>query len=200
MILTLTKDQIINISRIIENHEAFESVYNSNLYPSENYDLFKKSFSSLSEANDQIFDALRWKWGHWNKKNFPKSHQALIKEIEGAWRHFIKSSEKHGPQATFNWWKEKLRKDSRYITTSYITHLVHSKKGIVIIDQHNFRAMNFFLKNGLPQWKHNKKPSKWSDIENISYFSKLICSELNWEASKLDRILMIYGRDKAPRK
>jgi hypothetical protein len=60
--------------------------------------------------------------------------------------------------------------------------------------------MNCFLKKALPQWRHNKKPSKWTDIEQISSFSKIICCELNWEASKLDRVLMIYGRDKVSRR
>ena len=200
MILSLTRDQIYNISRQIAKHECLELEYNSNLYPEANYNIFKKTFGSLSEDNNQIFDALRWKWGHWNKQNFPESHKSLIKEIQRQWRQLIKSDDKCKPEATFNWWKEKLKKNSRYITTAYITHLIHSDKGIVIIDQHNFRAMNCFLKKALPQWSHNKKPSKWTDIEQISSFSKIICSELNWEASKLDRVLMIYGRDKVSRK
>ncbi|MBU6206012.1 MAG: hypothetical protein KJS45_11570 [Bacteroidetes bacterium] len=33
----------------------------------------------------------------------------------------------------------------RYITIAFITHLVHHSKGIPIIDQRNFRAMNYFL-------------------------------------------------------
>lgn len=199
MIFNITERQIINISKEIIKHKDLEEKYNYNLYPKKNYDLFKNVFSSLSKDNNQIFDALRWKWGHWNKKNFPKSHKTLIKEIQKEWQQFVKCKERHCPQATFNWWKEKLRKNSRYITTAYITHLVHSEKGIVIIDQHNFRAMNFFLKNALPQWKHNKRPSKWSDIQILSSFSKSVCEELKWDASKLDRILMIYGRDKIAR-
>lgn len=38
-------------------------------------------------------------------------------------------------------------KSVRYITIAFITHLVHHFKGIPIIDQHNFRAMNYFTNN-----------------------------------------------------
>jgi hypothetical protein len=200
MTLLLNNTQIKSIADEIEKFEKIELKYNYNLYPPENYDLFKKTFSSLTKNNTQIFDALRWKWGHWNKSNFPKAHQALNNEVESHWNSFIISNEKNEAEHTFHWWKDKLGKNTRYITTAYITHLVHHEKGIAIIDQHNFRAMNYYLKKALPQWRHNKKPSKWTDIEQISSFSKLIRSELNWEASKLDRVLMIYGRDEVSRK
>ena len=191
--------QISSIAEEINKLEHFELEYNYKLYPNDQYKRFKNTFSSLEKKNDQIYDALRWKWGHWNKTNFPESHKSLINRVESYWNSFVVSQETNDASKTFDWWKDKLGKNTRYITTAYITHLVHHEKGIVIIDQHNFRCMNFFLKKELPQWKYNKKPSKWSDLALLSDFSEKICQELKWDKSKLDRVLMIYGRDKIPR-
>jgi hypothetical protein len=55
--------------------------------------------------------------------------------------------------------EKKLTKNGnkRYITVSFITHLIHHNE-IPIIDQHNFRAMNF-LENKFNLENSKKSPS-----------------------------------------
>lgn len=168
-----------------------QAQYNEKKYSPELYTLVKEQFSNL-EANPNIHDALTWKYGDANKKNFPQSHRNIIIEVERAWPIFVTSQEAKSPLTTFNWWQNILNKNTRFITNAFITHLVHHRE-IPIIDQHNFRAMNHLLATINPTFKIKTKPSNWQDVINLKDFINPLAETLSCSHSELDRFLMMLG-------
>lgn len=174
--------------------------YDFGKYPANSYQAFKNTFSALPPNNNQISDALLWKWGHWGKPNYPQHHKNLIVEVSNLWGIFAASSATTNPQDTFNWWHTKLGRNTTYITTAYITHLVHHHAPLPIIDQHNFRAMNFLKSQVREAYGYKKKPSNWDDIQNLKQFmTELLRALPNRNFGELDRFLMMYGRSHVPR-
>lgn len=167
--------------------------YDFKKYPKCVYDRCKLKFSALNPANQDIHDALAWKYGHWGKKNFPATHRNVISEVHELWPQFIKTGNHHSPRDTFEWWQNKWRPKKRYITVAFITHLIHHS-AMPIIDQHNFRAMNTLIamkKNH----SYKKKPSSWQDILDLKDFMCALLPHLNnANISELDRFLMMWGK------
>lgn len=200
----MTKIDINNINSIaIKITPIFDKVlneYDFGKYPSEPYTKFKDSFDALDCSKNDISDAMIWKWGHWGKPNFPQHHKNLIREIQILWPKYIASSVNNTSQQTFNWWSFQLNRQTAYITTAFITHLVHHQEPLPIIDQHNFRAMNSFLIDEGVIYTSKKKPSNWEDIVALKDFMTLIQVALPSKSfSELDRFLMMYGRNYATR-
>lgn len=173
--------------------------YDFATYPAEAYDRFKQTFASLREANGSISDALLWKYGRSGRGSYPQSYQRLIEDAERLWPAFVTSGAGKVPLNTFNWWIEHLDRKHSYITVAFITHLVHHAQ-IPIIDQHNFRAMNSLLSAVRANHQGKKKPSRWADIVQLKEFIDAVHTRLgNASLAKLDRFLMMYGRDMVPR-
>ena len=105
--------------------------YDFKKYPKYAYDRFKLRFSELKATDQDIQDALVWKYGRWGEKNFPATHRNVISEVKGLWPQFIKTGKHHSPDATFQWWQSKCPK-TRYITVAFITHLIHHNTAIPI--------------------------------------------------------------------
>ena len=122
--------------------------YDFRKYPADDYERFKASFSALNNPNADIEDALKWKWGHWNKSNYPQPHRDLILEVRRRWPEFVADRTTRTSSGTFQWWCKALNStpQSRYITVAYITHLVHYREPLPIIDRYNFRAMNELIR------------------------------------------------------
>lgn len=176
--------------------------YDYGKYPAADYQDFKRGFSEFTADDKLIRNALRWKWGHWAKTNYPETHKELIAEVSKNWKKFVTLPDIYSSaQNTFDWWREALRRDTRYITVAYITHLVHHRKLLPIIDQHNFRAMNSLVSEVRPTHRSKKKPSNWNDIQDLKQFMDVLLPELRGGPSfgDLDRFLMMYGRNHAPR-
>ncbi len=182
--------------------DKYFSLYNYEKYPANDYERYKLVFSSLNQHNSEIENALKWKWGHEGKENFPEKQKALIIKVQQLWGDFTQTNATSSPEATFNWWQRRLPKTA-YITTAYITHLVHHAAGIPIIDQHNFRAMNTLLKDSGKTATAKKKPSSWNDIVQLKQFIEGLITELdNRSFGDIDKFLMMYGRsikDRKPR-
>ena len=157
----------------------------------------KKVSLAKKSNNDEIANALKWKYGNLGKSNFPISHKLLIIEVEKAWKHFADSKAKDSPIRTFEWWKERLSngKSGRFVTVAFITHLVHHSKRIPIIDQHNFRAMNYFLNNSSLNTNSKKNPSNWKDVEDLKIFISEISKSLNRNHDDIDKFLMMFGKE-----
>ena len=168
--------------------------YDYSKYPVDRYEQFKKAFSTLKTPNPEIFDAMVWKWGHWGKPNFPEAHKLLIKEIELKWPAFSDSIDGHIPQSTFHYWKRALERNTRYITTAFITHLVHFND-VPIIDQHNYRAMNGLIWQVRPTHLWKRVPSNWDDIIKLKSFLSQIQESTGHTESELDKFLMMYGAE-----
>lgn len=137
--MSIFKGERIAISeRISPIFDQVIGEYDFDKYPPQSYEHFKSTFSSLHHDNDEIENAMKWKWGHWGKTNFPQSHKDLIGEIEGYWPEFVASNDRKNPELTFQWWKGRFRRKTTFISAAFITHLVHHAVPLPIIDQHNF--------------------------------------------------------------
>jgi len=182
--------------------DIYLNKYDFRKYPAEDYATFKSEFSKLSKDNQYLNAALVWKWGHVGKKSFPNHHKNLIQKVQALWPDYIKDAKSQGVSAekTFTWWSKKLSSTS-YITTAYITHLVHHADPLPIIDQHNFRAMNHFLGRVGASHGTKLKPSSWADISQLQNFMTEVLRHLpEREYGDLDRFFMMYGKSIKPRK
>ncbi len=181
------------IKFIDENFLQYYNMYDSSKYSLDEYKEYQYSFSRLAPTNTFIEEALKWKWGHAGKSNFPQSHKDIIQEVQSNWKTFA-SKKFTNPQDTFEYWKSIFNRKTTYITTVYITHLVHYSE-VPIIDQHNYRAMNHLIKlfvDGDYQFK--KKPSNWNDLIQFTKFINDISESMTIDKEKLDKFLMMYGK------
>lgn len=178
-------------------YSEYFSQYSFTKYPAQEYQRFKQTFSAF-KPDVELDLALLWKWGHWGKTNYPGKQGALITEISALWGEYLKwvgvLTDVHSPKDTFQWWNERLGR-LRYITSAFLTHLIHPHD-VPIIDQHNFRAMNHFLRVQQPK----KKPSDWSDIAHLKCFLSEATTKLQYTESDFDKYLMMYGRALKPHK
>ena len=186
-----------SIQFINQNFNLFLSQYDLGKYPSEIYETVKNKFSSLKVEEEAIRNALEWKWGHIGKSNYPVSHKELIKDISKAWIKFILSKhDKSSAKKNFDWWKNNIDnpQSTRFITIAFVIHLIHHEE-IPIIDQHNYRALNFFSNNLKLSEKFKKKPSKWEDIMMLKQFTDEILPNLsNKNPEDFDKFLMMFGK------
>jgi hypothetical protein len=186
-----------NIQFINQHFDFFVKQYDEKKYPPTIYNKAKKRFSSLTADAETIKLALELKWGHINKNNYPKTHKQLITEIINEWENFKKSNhDKKTPYKNFEWWKNKLgrKSSSRYITIAFIIHLIHNEE-IPIIDQHNYRALNFFSNNLSLSSDFKKRPSNWNDVINLKEFTDTILPNLNnTNPQDFDKFLMMFGK------
>jgi hypothetical protein len=190
-------DWQIIAGEVRSTYSEYFSRYSYTKYPAEDYQRFKQTFSVFN-ADVELDLALLWKWGHWGKSKYPSKQGALIAEISVLWQKYVQwvgsLAEAPTPKATFLWWNERLGR-LRYITTAYLTHLIHPHD-VPIIDQHNFRAMNHLVR----AQRSKKKPSDWDDIVYLKCFLNEATTKLQYSESDFDKYLMMYGRALKPRK
>ena len=186
-----------NIQFINQHFDFFVKQYDGKKYPPDIYQTAKINFSSFTADAETIKLALEWKWGHFGKPNYPDNHKLLIKEIINEWENFNMSNhEKNSAIKNFEWWKKKLggKSSSRYITIAFITHLIHNEE-IPIIDQHNYRALNFFTNNLSLSSDLKKRPSNWNDVIKLKEFTDTILPNLNnITPQDFDKFLMMFGK------
>lgn len=193
--MNLTSTEVRQISeRVAPLFDKVLERYDFEKYPADQYERFKREFSDPCRL-PPIEDALRWKWGHWGKANFPQAHKRLIAEISDSWPDFIAGERLRDSRSTFDWWSRRLGRSTTYITVAFVTHLTHHSESLPIIDQHNFRAMNDLAAKVRGEHKGKKKPSTWADIQSLRSFLLALSSHLEGRTlGELDRFLMMYGR------
>lgn len=192
--MKINNQQYENIIRFIDKKfDLYYGKYDFHKYSLDNYKEYQENFSNLKNENRYIEDALKWKWGHAGKKNYPLAHKKIVEEVKDNWSKFAEQKYKN-PKDTFDFWRNVFKRNTTYITSAYITHLVHFTE-IPIIDQHNYRAFNTLLKcfvNRNLQFK--KKPSNWNDILQLKEFINYISDVKNINKEELDKFLMMYGK------
>lgn len=195
--MPLTQQEAQQIAdRITPVFAGVVAEYDFRKYPAAHYARFKQAFSTIQSTGQDIADALLWKWGHWGKLNYPQAHKDLIHEVQGLWPQFLASGQHLTSNQTFDWWRTQLA----FISAAYITHLIHHAEPLPIIDQHNYRAMNSFLRAVRANHTSNKKPSQWAHIVDLKGFMTTIQPLLNGPSfQELDRFMMMYGRNHVTR-
>ncbi|MBI3694486.1 MAG: hypothetical protein HY238_06565 [Acidobacteria bacterium] len=155
--------------------------------------------------DSDIRTAVLWKFGHLWKKQIPSQHEQLIALVRRQWP--VLCSTLTGPAAAvFNRLDEAIGGGNRFVTITFLLHLLGPAE-VVIIDQHNFRAMNHYLRTVRPGWPLKRRPSTYEDLATLSSFVREI--RARWETveavtvpdeRKLDRFLMMYGKALKPDK
>ena len=177
--------------------------YDERKYPPAEYEYLVKAFASRSNVTrDDVRRALVWKWGHFGKKKIPLTHEALILRIQQHWAHIVQKLSK-SPSLESKRLFDLLRSIiGTYITSSFLLHLLRPKE-VQVIDQHNFRAMNYLLRGVRPKSRFKKRPSSYEDVASLASFLNSLSSRWPEPAPSLtefDRFLMSFGKSVKPRK
>lgn len=199
--IQITKEEGRRIaSDIAGKFDDIAARYDFGTYPPNEYQNFKSDFEARRAKNDSIKNAMLWKWGRFGREKYPTSYTNLIEEISQLWPEFVASPAQLVSRHTFDWWSKRFNRPTTFISAAYITHLVHHKEPLPIIDQHNFRAMNYLIRSVRPAHSGNKKPTRWEHIEQLKIFMDATIEFLPQKSfGDLDRFLMMYGRNNIPR-
>lgn len=199
--ITTAQAQTIS-DKILPKFNQVLAEYNYKKYPAQAYVEFQNILANPNQGNinQAISDALRWKWGHWGKTNFPTSHRNLINEICSHWPEFACSGTHQDAKKDFDWWRGKLGRGRAFISVAFLTHLMHGQSRAPIIDQHNFRSMNYWLNQLTADYKGKRAPSQWQDIQNLKAFMDALLQHIPYSSDELDKYLMMHGRSVKVRK
>ncbi|MEK5257569.1 hypothetical protein NST74_29420 [Paenibacillus sp. FSL F4-0125] len=197
--LELTKKEIESIAKTISEHFVeYTSKYELTKYPEEPYLKWKEDFSDPKNVeHDEISQAFEWKYGHWGKPNYVPAHKVIIAKLQKYWPEFAETG-KLELDDIFAFWEEKLAGHQSFITIAFLSHLICSKK-VEIIDQHNFRAMNYLMSTVRPDWVWKRKPVGQEDITDFSMFLRSVLpavKEAKGNKRELDKFLMMFGKHK----
>jgi hypothetical protein len=116
--------------------------YDERKYPPEVYERLLGAFGTPDKVTGaDIRTALLWKFGHLGKQRIPSHHETLISCIQERWPDLLPAI--HGSTVeVFHRLDAGVGGPYRYITISFLLHLLRPSD-VPIIDQFNFRAMNF---------------------------------------------------------
>lgn len=192
------KDAEVIAKQATESFEDCLTKYDSLKYPDEPYLEWKKIFVNPQDVtSDHIKSAMEWKYGHWGKASYVPTHKVIIAKVQKYWPEYAAAGN-YDIDSTFDFFENKLAGHQNFITISFLFHLVHSNE-FEIIDQHNFRSMNFYLSQVSPEWLWRKIPASKEDILIFSSFFKAIQNALKLKDDRkrdLDKFLMMYGKHK----
>jgi hypothetical protein len=199
-VLDLTTEEVRRIALAIAPElEQYAAHYNESKYPPQELARLRAVFAKpecVQEAD--VVAALVWKYGHTGKARFPAHQRDLANRIFCFWPANA-AIPGESAQAQFNRWQKLLGRTS-FITICFLLHLAHPRE-LPILDQHNYRAVNWHLATVHPGWPVKRKPSRFSDLLLVRNFTVALLA--GWEpqvgskapaADVFDRYLMMYGK------
>jgi len=199
--MNLTESQTVAIVRKIDpEFRWYVAQYDERKYPPAELHRLRDAFARpASVSGSNIKAALVWKYGHTGKDNYPKRHLELGMRIAKLWPdNAIQPG--HDPECAFQQWWELLGPSS-FITVCFLLHLANPDD-IPILDQHNFRSVNYHLMTGSRTRLSKAKPIRFEDLVLVRDFSKVVLRD--WgkagvgatpSASDMDRYLMMHGKE-----
>lgn len=201
MALALTSVELNQItSRLAHNLLLLIRVYDASKYPTSAYQLLLEAFRDPTATSDgDVERALRWKYGHWRKINYPIAQRHLAERIALEWRQFSRRVPPDADAIYRHWMKAlKGKAFTPYITVTFLIHLLLPDQ-VPILDQHTFRAMNWLVKGVRPEWRERKLPRDLADLTTYTEFFNSLHSA--WQSrgdaptrGDLDKGLMVFGQ------
>ena len=174
--------------------------YDQSKYPPGAYQLMVDAFRRPELVSDgDIERALKWKYGHWRKINYPSAQRRLAEQIARKWKSFSTRKQGDAAEVFVHWMKALERKASApYITVTFLLHLLHPGQ-FPIIDQHTFRAMNWLITTVRPGWQGRRAPRRYDDLKDYTeFFDALFAAcqgrDATLSRSELDQGLMVLGQ------
>ena len=130
-------------------------------------------------------------------------HRRTINIVKETWPDFVAEAPL-GWRAALAFW-DKILPPTSFITKAFLVHLSYPED-VMIIDQHNWRAIRYFSTPFLDRAARlPKKPNQAQHLESAEWFVRGVLTR--WGGSveerptrdKLDRYLMMFGKHLAPR-
>ena len=196
----LTQEEAFKVANAIaKDFHDYLKKYKEKKYPPTELAELRAAFSNPMLVTETIIRrALVWKYGNWGKKRIPQAHERIAKKIAVAWSELPP----RGIEATvinLEWWTRRISKTS-FITSCFVFHL-SDHENVPILDQHNYRAVNYYFRQVRPGWRGKAKPSRFEDLILVKDFMSAVLK--NWSGhisdsrpslDELDRFLMMFGR------
>ena len=118
-----------------------------NSWPSVDHSARRRFGRGAGVPKETIRDALMWKWGHLGKPVIPSADMALIVDIQQGWNEAV-ADLPNVPSDAFAVLHQRFG-PQRFVTIAFLLHLVRPAD-VPIVDQHNFRAVNWFMREVRP--------------------------------------------------
>jgi hypothetical protein len=196
----LTKTQENKISKKIDwFYGEIIDKYDESKYDEEEYARLKRVFSDPFDVDYyDLKHALMWKYGKSTEKSFNKnkSHLGTVRTLNNNWKAFASQKLRAG-ESQFNFLMSKA-KSTQYISIAFICHLLSPGK-VPIIDQHNYRALRYFLMDSGYKKTMKGSASNWEDIVLLKDFINRFTRGKNRSKRDFDKYLMMFGKHVAPR-
>ena|SRR5690606_16840616 len=197
----ITSDEAAAIARLIEPHlDKYADMYDSKKYCPTDYAELRTTFETPAQVSRTDLErALRWKFGHRDKSRIPEAHVRLIADLGILWPAFVRSG-LEDPEEMIEYLLEHLDRPHAFITVAFLVHLLCGER-VPIVDQHNLRAVNWFMGRVRAGWKGKRKPDRIVDVWLVRSFLAAIPAEWpQWGTTaptktELDRFLMMYGKE-----
>lgn len=189
----------------LEDFDELINNYDDKKYPESVYQdiVHDTKREGLSELN--LKRAILWKYGKYDQlsqgKKYPSIYDDVISRINEVLPELNKTFFSEIPNGTkIKELKGLLdRKLDRIVTKAWIAHL-YFPETCRIIDQHNFRAMHYFLLS--KRLTHQQElrliniiPSTWNDAQKFEqFFRDLKVQNPTVDDRSLDKYLMVYGK------
>ena len=200
IVLKLTDSETETVIRdVAAEFQRFVDRYDERKYPPAELDRLRVAFrrpETLTAAD--IEAALVWKYGHTGKTNYPDHQRRLAARIAKLWPIHAMSSDEDAAAALQRW--QRLLGPTSFITVCFLLHLA-SPETLPILDQHNFRSVNFHLTKADGRPARREKPGRFADLILVRDFIELVRS--NWSrwadqptpsVTQIDRYLMMHGK------
>ena len=194
----LTDAELEIIVRNISEEIAIEQEYDYTKYPADVLTELRQTFADPAAVNFPVVEkALKWKYGHINKANYPGHQRDLARKIAELWPT---AGIRPGTDATdaFDRWQDLL--PTGYITVCFLLHLVNPDT-MPILDQHNYRSVSNHLSRAGRTVISKPAPRGYSDLLLVRDFSAAVrdhwtkvTGEPAPDAGRLDRYLMMHGK------
>ena len=160
--------------------------YDSLKYSDTIYHNLIEKFSSNDISEDDINDAIRWKYGKVGQERIPDSHQKiiesfcpLIEELESL--RALKVEDAFEKLDSYH--------QASLVTKVFFTHLVFPNN-VPIIDVHNHRAARYFIK----EYSHSEELKRQFKNKNLASSSKLILSQSFALKKLIDETMELFGK------
>lgn len=195
----LSVKEAVRIAALISSDlRDYVGRYDTRKYPPEVYDRIRRAFSvPKGVTRADIETAILWKYGHLGKSGYPKHHVGLIQDVQKLWPAFLRSGSMR-PDAMREFWANELGRPKAFITIAFLVHLLH-QHDLPIIDQHNYRAVNYYMTKVRRSWVSRRMPRHMDDLRLVAEFIKSVQSA--WpsgahhpSARDLDKYLMMFGK------
>ena len=171
--------------------------YESKKYDENEYTELVEKYKNIKLIGPLEIDrALAWKYGK-TLVNLPKNrkHQFTLNRVKDRWEEFTEKRITTG-EDIFQYWFETL--PTSFITAAFLAHLC-KPNDVPIVDQHNFRAVRYFLSEVKAESQLTKNPKTWAEIYLVKDFIDTFSTTRCVSIRELDKYLMMFGKHVAPR-